>query len=150
MGKNIEHLRAAAVAALDPPAAGVDEVLKLLTIGRQLGFAVQLSYDMVTYPHAAKIKPVRRFKELNTQATRACLFGLACSISAGIYSLWKHGEREKLVKRARSDLTDEKKRIEKSVAPPPLHNLSSLPFIPKHANSTVIAPEAVPQCVCNW
>lgn len=115
MGKNIEHFRAAAAAAVGPPAAGADDVLTLLTIGRQLGFAVQLSYEIVTYPHSAKIKSISRFRELNTQASRAWLFALTCSVSAGFYSLWKYGERQKLAKGAGSSkfLADETKRIEK-------------------------------------
>ena len=46
MGKNVEHLKAAAVAA---DAKGMDPVLKYLAVGRQLGYGTYLSIDMITY-----------------------------------------------------------------------------------------------------
>lgn len=46
IGKNVEHFKAAAVAA---DAKGMDPILKYLAVGRQLGYATYLSLDAVTY-----------------------------------------------------------------------------------------------------
>lgn len=46
VGKNVEHLKAAAVAA---DAKGSDPVLKYCAVGRQLGYATYLTLDTVTY-----------------------------------------------------------------------------------------------------
>ena len=46
VGKNVEHLKAAAVAA---DAKGMDPVLKYCAVGRQLGYATYLTLDTVTY-----------------------------------------------------------------------------------------------------
>ena len=46
LGKNVEHFKAAAVAA---DSKDMDPVLKYCTVGRQLGYAMYLSLDAVTY-----------------------------------------------------------------------------------------------------
>jgi len=46
VGKNVEHLKAAAVAA---DSKGMDPVLKYCAVGRQLGYATYLTLDTVTY-----------------------------------------------------------------------------------------------------
>lgn len=46
VGKNVEHLKAAAVAA---DSKGLDPVLKYCAVGRQLGYAAYLTLDTVTY-----------------------------------------------------------------------------------------------------
>ena len=46
LGKNVEHFKAAAVAA---DSKNMDPVLKYCAVGRQLGYAVYLSLDAVTY-----------------------------------------------------------------------------------------------------
>ena len=43
VGKNVEHFKAAAVAA---DAKGMDPVLKYCAVGRQLGYAMYLSLDI--------------------------------------------------------------------------------------------------------
>ena len=43
VGKNVEHFKAAAIAA---DAKGMDPVLKYCAAGRQLGYAVYLSLDI--------------------------------------------------------------------------------------------------------
>ena len=50
LGKNVEHFKAAAVAA---DSKNMDPVLKYCAIGRQLGYATYLSFDMVTFVSAA-------------------------------------------------------------------------------------------------
>ena len=46
MGKNVEHFKAAAVAA---DQKGGDRVLRYCAVGRQLGYAAYLTLDMGTY-----------------------------------------------------------------------------------------------------
>ena len=46
LGKNVEHFKAAAV-AID--AKNMDPILKYCAVGRQLGYGVYLSLDIVTY-----------------------------------------------------------------------------------------------------
>ena len=46
LGKNVEHFKAAAVAA---DAKETDPVLKYCAVGRQLGYAAYLTFDMGTY-----------------------------------------------------------------------------------------------------
>lgn len=46
LGKNVEHFKAAAVAA---DSKNMDPVLKYCAVGRQLGYAMYLSLDAVTY-----------------------------------------------------------------------------------------------------
>ena len=55
IGKNVEHLKAAAVAA---DSKTMDPVLKFCAIGRQLGYATYLTLDMGTF--------VRSLLELET------------------------------------------------------------------------------------
>ena len=45
LGKNVEHFKAAAVAA---DGKNMDPVLKYCAVGRQLGYAMYLSLDAVT------------------------------------------------------------------------------------------------------
>lgn len=46
IGKNVEHFKAAAVAA---DSKGMDAVLKYCAVGRQLGYGMYLSLDTITY-----------------------------------------------------------------------------------------------------
>ena len=46
IGKNVEHFKAAAEAV---DAKGLDSVLRYCAIGRQLGYAIYLSLDAITY-----------------------------------------------------------------------------------------------------
>ena len=46
LGKNVEHFKAAAMAA---DSKTMDPVLKYCAVGRQLGYAMYLSFDAVTY-----------------------------------------------------------------------------------------------------
>ena len=51
LGKNVEHAKAAAVAA---DAKEMDPVLKYCAVGRQLGYAAYLTLDMGTYVRVAR------------------------------------------------------------------------------------------------
>lgn len=46
VGKNVEHFKAAASAA---DARNLDPILRYCAVGRQLGYAIYLSLDLMTY-----------------------------------------------------------------------------------------------------
>ncbi|EER23761.1 Peroxisomal membrane protein PMP27 [Coccidioides posadasii str. Silveira] len=125
VGKNVEHFKAAAV-ALDSktaPAGGssavsaaADPVLKYLAVGRQLGYAVYLSYDMVTYLDAAGIRKLSTVKKLQSQALKAWMAGLLCSAIAGIYSMWRLRDLERTVNKQDGEGALEGKKIERERA----------------------------------
>ncbi|KAI5286594.1 Peroxisomal membrane protein PMP27 [Ascosphaera aggregata] len=115
VGKNIEHFRAAAVAfnAKPPAATAGHGILKYLTIGRQLGYAVYLTFDMFTYLHAAGIKKFESNKKLTLHAAKAWFIGLLCSVLAGVYSLVTLKQRERTISRKEGEGVLEAKKIER-------------------------------------
>ncbi|EEP76351.1 hypothetical protein UREG_01200 [Uncinocarpus reesii 1704] len=122
VGKNVEHFKAAAVlldAKTSPSAAAsstADPVLKYLAVGRQLGYAAYLSYDMVTYLDAAGIRKLNSVKKLQSQALKAWMAGLVCSAVAGVYSMWRLRELEKSVNKQDGEGALEGKKIERERA----------------------------------
>ncbi|EEQ92679.1 hypothetical protein RJZ56_007090 [Blastomyces dermatitidis] len=113
-GKNVEHFKAAA-ALLDSRSstAPADPVLKYLGIGRQLGYAIYLSFDMVLYLDAAGMRKLANAKAMQARALRAWMAGLVCSALAGAYSLWILKEREKAVNKKDGESVVEGKKIQK-------------------------------------
>lgn len=85
LGKFVEHFKAAAVAA---DSKSLDPVLKYLAVGRQLGYAVYLSLDALTYLDQTGIKKFASGARLQREAYRAWFAGLACNIAAGLYTLY--------------------------------------------------------------
>ncbi|KAK2811254.1 hypothetical protein FQN50_002351 [Emmonsiellopsis sp. PD_5] len=114
VGKNVEHLKAAAV-ALDSrsPTANKDPVLRYLGIGRQLGYASYLSFDMFSYFDTAGIRKLSNAKTVQTRAQKAWFTGLLCSVISGLYSLWRLNEREKAINKKDGESVVEGKKIEK-------------------------------------
>lgn len=114
IGKNVEHFKAATVALdLRSATASPDPVLRYLAVGRQLGYAFYLTFDMMTYLDAAGIRKMSVAKKLQIQALRAWLSGLMCSAIAGLYSLWRLKEREKAVNKKDGEGVVEGKKIER-------------------------------------
>ena len=113
VGKNVEHFKAAAQIADDK---GGDPVLKYLGIGRQLGYAVYLSMDSITYLDAAGIRPSAGAKRLQQEAYKAWFAGLLCNTIAGFYTLYKLREQEKGIDKKEGEGVVEGKKIEKYVA----------------------------------
>ncbi|EDN09874.1 peroxin 11 [Histoplasma capsulatum] len=113
-GKNVEHFKAAAV-LLDSrsPTATADPVLKYLGIGRQLGYAIYLSFDMVLYLDSAGVRKMANAKKLQARALKAWMAGLVCSAVSGLYSMWMLKEREKAVNKKDGESVVEGKMIEK-------------------------------------
>jgi peroxin-11B len=110
VGKNIEHFKAAAVAA---DAKGTDPVLKYLAVGRQLGYGGYLTLDMVAYLDAAGIKSSAYSKRLGREAYKAWVIGLLCSTLSGVYGLYRLRERELRVSKEDGEGVVESKRLQK-------------------------------------
>lgn len=105
LGKFIEHFKAAATAADTP---NLDPVLRACAVGRQLGYAVYLSADALTYLDAAGVRPSAAAKRFQKEAYRAWFFGLACSVVSGVYGLYYLQAGTKL----RLETTDGEKAVE--------------------------------------
>lgn len=114
MGKNVEHFKAASV-ALDAKSGPVaaDPILKYLTVGRQLGYGLYLSFDMVTVLDATGIRKLQSVKKLQENAFRAWFAGLACSAIAGLYSLYRLKELEKRINKKDAEGAVEGKKLQK-------------------------------------
>ncbi|CRK36944.1 hypothetical protein BN1708_020164, partial [Verticillium longisporum] len=67
VGKNVEHFKAAAAAS---DAKTTDPILRYAAVGRQLGYAGYLSFDMATVLDAVGIRKSPRAKTLQREAYR--------------------------------------------------------------------------------
>ena len=132
----MEHFKAAAIAA---DSKNMDPVLKYCAVGRQLGYAMYLSLDAVTYVSghlrsvwgrrkdvagansraqldAAGIRPLTSAKRLQQEAYRAWFAGITCNAIAGLYTLWQLRQREQNIDKNEGEGVVESKKILKSVA----------------------------------
>ncbi|KAI3329969.1 peroxisomal biogenesis factor 11 [Ustulina deusta] len=119
VGKNVEHIKAAAV-AFDSLTAGSknssgggggDLVLKYATLGRQLGYAGYLTADVLTVPTALNIRPWDGAKRAGREAYRFWTVGLACSVVAQLYTLHRLRQREAKVDLKEGEGVVEAKKI---------------------------------------
>ncbi|KAL7622312.1 Peroxisomal membrane protein PMP27 [Parahypoxylon ruwenzoriense] len=109
VGKNVEHLKAAAVAA---DSKGLnDDVLRYATIGRQLGYAGYLTFDAATVLDTLGVRKWEGAKRAQKEAFRFWAVGLLCSIIAQTYSLYRLREREAKVDMKEGEGVVESKRI---------------------------------------
>lgn len=119
IGKNIEHLKAAAQAS---DAKTLDPVLKYTSVGRQLGYAGYLTFDAGTVLDAAGIRKWEGAKKLQVQAFRFWAAGLTFSVVAQLYTLYRLRVREAKIDRKDGEGVVESKRITKYVPfPTPLY-----------------------------
>ncbi|KEZ43001.1 Peroxisomal biogenesis factor 11 [Scedosporium apiospermum] len=107
-GKNIEHLKAAAVAADNKT---MDPVLRYATVGRQLGYAGYLSCDLATLLDALGVRKSERAKTLQREAYRFWAVGILCSIVAQLYTLHILRRREARVDKKEGEGVVESKKI---------------------------------------
>lgn len=107
-GKNVEHLKAAATAA---DAKSMDPVLRYAAVGRQLGYAGYLSFDMATLLDATGIRKSKSAKKFQTEAYRFWAVGIMCSLVAQTYTLWRLRQREARVDKKEGEGVVESKRI---------------------------------------
>lgn len=110
VGKNVEHLKAAAAAA-DSKAGALDPVLKYAAVGRQLGYAGYLTLDAATVLDAAGIRKSEAAKRLQTEAFRFWAMGLLCSVVAQTYTLYQLRAREAKLDKKEGEGVVESKRI---------------------------------------
>lgn len=123
VGKNVEHFKAAAVAA---DWNGGDPIVKYLAVGRQLGYAGYLTFDALTYLDAAGIRPNESAKRLGREAYKFWLAGLVCSALSGTYSLYQLRLKTSKIDKANVEGVVEKKKIEKEQAALNLQLISDL------------------------
>ncbi|KAK0628862.1 peroxisomal biogenesis factor 11 [Bombardia bombarda] len=107
-GKNVEHFKAAAVAADQKT---MDPVLRYAAVGRQLGYAGYLTFDLATLLDATGIRKSASAKRLQQEAFRFWAMGILCSVVAQTYTLWRLREREARVDRKEGEGVVEGKRI---------------------------------------
>lgn len=123
LGKNVEHFKAAAVAADNK---SLDPVLKYCAIGRQLGYATYLSLDAITYLDSAGIRPFASAKRLQKEAYRAWFTGLIFNATAGLYTLWQLREKEQNIDKSNGEGVVESKKIQRERASTNLQLISDL------------------------
>jgi len=123
VGKNVEHFKAAALAA---DQRGGDPILKYLAVGRQLGYAGYLTFDALTYLDAAGIRPNASAKRLSKEASKFWLAGLTCSAVSGTYALYQLRAKTSRISKADVEGVVEKKKIEKEQAALNLQLISDL------------------------
>lgn len=108
VGKNVEHIKAAAVAA---DSKTMDPVLRYAAFGRQLGYAGYLTLDMLTVLDATGIRKWEGAKTAQKEAYRFWAMGLICSVVAQAYTLYRLREREAKVDKKEGEGVVEAKRI---------------------------------------
>jgi peroxin-11B len=109
IGKNIEHLKAASQAA--DQARGADPVLRYTSVGRQLGYAGYLTLDTATVLDATGVRKWSRAKDVQREAFRFWAMGLACSVVAQVYTLYRLQQREAKIDKKDGEGVVESKRI---------------------------------------
>jgi len=108
-GKNVEHIKAAAVAAAD--AKVTDPVLRYAAVGRQLGYAGYLTFDLATLLDATGVRKTVHAKRLQQEAYRFWAVGISCSIVAQLYTQYVLRQREARVDKKEGEGVVESKRI---------------------------------------
>ncbi|KAL8662306.1 MAG: hypothetical protein Q9202_004835 [Teloschistes flavicans] len=111
LGKNVEHFKAAVTAMDDTKAR--DEFLRYCAVGRQLGYALYLSFDMATYLDTAGIWKLETAKKLQKDAYRAWFVGLLFNTVAGIYTLWGLRQRTQEVNKTDGEGVVESRKIQR-------------------------------------
>lgn len=108
VGKNVEHLKAAAVAA---DSKTIDPVLRYAAVGRQLGYAGYLTFDALTVLDSLGVRKWEGAKSAQREAYRFWAMGILCSIVAQSYTLYRLREREAKVDKKEGEGVVEAKRI---------------------------------------
>ncbi|KAL9035680.1 MAG: hypothetical protein Q9214_006470, partial [Letrouitia sp. 1 TL-2023] len=109
LGKNVEHFKAAAFAYDSKPP--LDEFQRYCTVGRQLGYAMYLSLDMMTFLDSAGIRKWEGARRMQREAMRAWAVGLLFSMVGGGYGLLQLSRREKGLDRKEGEGVVEGKKI---------------------------------------
>jgi len=123
VGKNVEHFKAAAIAA---DSKNLDPVVKYCAVGRQLGYAGYLTFDAVTYLDAAGIRKSPATQRLQREAYRCWMIGLIFSAVSGTYSLYQLRLQQSKIDKKDGEGAVATKRIEKERSTINLQLLSDL------------------------
>jgi len=123
IGKNVEHFKAAALAADSKMG---DPVVKYLAVGRQLGYAGYLTFDAVTVLDAAGIRKWEGAKRLQREAYKGWFAGIACSALSGVYTLYLLRQKEMAVSKEDGEGAAESKKIQNERAVVNLQLISDL------------------------
>ncbi|KAI4871033.1 peroxisomal biogenesis factor 11 [Hypoxylon rubiginosum] len=126
VGKNVEHFKAAAVAADSSKVGLPDPVLRYAAVGRQLGYAGYLTLDLATVPDALGVRKWEGAKRAQREAYRFWAVGILCSVVAQAYTLYRLREREAKVDKKEGEGVVESKRIALERASSRLQLLSDL------------------------
>jgi peroxin-11B len=108
LGKNVEHFKAAAVAA---DSKTMDPFLRYASVARQLGYAGYLSFDIVPTLDSTGIFKWEGAKRCQKDAFRFWTAGLLCSVVAQLYTLKKLKQRESKISMKDGEGVVESKRI---------------------------------------
>ncbi|PQE07648.1 peroxisomal biogenesis factor 11 protein [Rutstroemia sp. NJR-2017a BBW] len=123
VGKNVEHLKAAAIAA---DSKNLDPVLKYCAVGRQMGYAGYLTFDAITVLDAVGIRKSPSTKRIQKEAYRFWLMGLLFSATSSLYSLYNLRQQAAKIDKKDGEGVVTSKRIEKERAAINLQLLSDL------------------------
>jgi len=123
IGKNVEHFKAAALAA---DSKSLDPVQKYCAVGRQLGYAGYLTLDTVTVVDAVGIRRFEAAKRLQVEAYRCWMLGLVFSAVGGVYGLYQLRQQQAQIEKTDGEGVVASKRIEKERAALNLQLLSDL------------------------
>ncbi|OTB09619.1 hypothetical protein M426DRAFT_316165 [Hypoxylon sp. CI-4A] len=129
VGKNVEHVKAAAVASDSisaKDATVADPVLRYTTVGRQLGYALYLTFDAATVLDSLGVRKWEGAKRAQREAYRFWAVGLLCSFVAQTYTLFRLREREAKVDKKEGEGVVESKKIALERAASQLQLLSDL------------------------
>jgi hypothetical protein len=135
IGKFVEHLKAAALAADNK--GPIDPVLRYLAIGRQLGYAGYLSLDTITVIDTIGVRKLASAKRLQDSAYRSWMSGLVCSALAGAYTLWRLNEKKKTLDLKEGEGVVEAKKLEKYVSSVLIHGLEANKHIRESAAARI-------------
>ncbi|KAM4063117.1 peroxisomal biogenesis factor 11 (PEX11) domain-containing protein [Hirsutella rhossiliensis] len=115
VGKPVEHLKAAAVAA---DAKSTPALLRYASVGRQLGYAGYLTFDALALPDAMGVRKWHRAADAQRHAYRFWAVGIIFSVAAQLYTLRQLKRREAAIDRKDGEGVVESKRIkmERSVS----------------------------------
>ncbi|WFD31263.1 Peroxisomal membrane protein PMP27 [Malassezia sp. CBS 17886] len=107
IGKFLEHYQAALKGT-----AIADPVLRLTTVGRQLGYSVYLMLDALQWMQGAKAVQFSKdtYQRITKNAARFWLAGLTFSLISGVYKSYLLMQRTKLARRPRVSAEKEAER----------------------------------------
>ncbi|KAI5467671.1 peroxisomal biogenesis factor 11 [Mariannaea sp. PMI_226] len=108
VGKNIDHLKAAAVAADSKTS---DPILRYTQVGRQLGYAGYLTCDSLAVLDAAGIHKWSKAKRIQQEAYRFWAIGIIFSAVGQLYNLHALRQREAKVDKKEGEGVVEANRI---------------------------------------